>query len=66
MEEQAFEVLRLFRSGRDTHEISVELNLPESVVSRLLWVARSWDKGLPAIVMNRARELKQIAQKQVA
>lgn len=66
MEEQAFEVLRLFRSGRNTHEISVELNLPESFVSRLLWVARCWDRGLPAVLMNKARELKHIAPKQVA
>lgn len=66
MESQAKEVLRLFRSGKDTAEISKVMGLPEPTISRLLWVARCWEKGLPALMLNKAREVKRIEPQKVA
>jgi vacuolar-type H+-ATPase subunit C/Vma6 len=55
--------LRRFRAGSDTAEIAEWMRLPECKVSKLLWVARCREKGLPATFMNRAREVKRIAPK---
>jgi hypothetical protein len=56
----SIEVLRRFRSGKDTLEIAREFSVSEARVSRLLWVARCRDKGLPATFLTKAREVKRI------
>lgn len=40
--------LREFRSGRDTMQIATRFGISEARASKLIWVARSWEKGLPA------------------
>lgn len=40
--------LLLFRQGLDTIEIGKRLKIPEARASKLLWIARSRNKGLPA------------------
>ncbi len=40
--------LSMFREGKDTHEISKRLGIPEAVVSREIWIARCFERGLPA------------------
>ena len=57
-------VLDHFRKGKDTRQIARLMQMPEAQISRLLWVARCRDKGLPATYLNRAREIRKIAPKQ--
>lgn len=40
--------LQLFRAGCDTVEVALRLGIPESKASRYVWVARSWERGVPA------------------
>lgn len=40
--------LKLFRAGKDTVEIAKALGIPEARASKLLWVARSRARRLPA------------------
>jgi len=61
LDAKAEAVLALFRAGSDTMEIAIAMGLLEPTVSRLLWVARSREKRLPATFMNRDGKLKQIA-----
>jgi hypothetical protein len=56
--------LTLFRYGMDTHDLAKTFGVSEAKASRLLWVARCRERGLPAIFMNKAREVKLIAPKQ--
>jgi DNA-binding transcriptional regulator LsrR (DeoR family) len=56
--------LALFRYGMDTYDIAKTFGIPEAKASRLLWVARCREMGLPATFMNKAREVKLIAPKQ--
>ena len=55
--------LARFRAGSDTAEIAELMRLPECRVSKMLWVARCREKGLPAVFLNRSREVKLIAPK---
>lgn len=37
-----------FRKGKDTIRVAKRFGISEARASRLIWVARSWEKGLPA------------------
>ena len=52
--------LNLFRQGHDTFAIAKRLGISEAKASKLLWVARSREKGLPADYL-RAGHVARIA-----
>jgi transposase len=54
----SIEVLQKFRSGKDTLEMAKEFGVSEAMVTRLLWVARCRDKGLPSTFLTKKREVK--------
>ena len=58
LEVMAKNALKEFRKGNDTAEIAAKLQISEARASRLVWVARCQEKGLPATFLNRAREVK--------
>ncbi|WP_127524052.1 hypothetical protein [Mesorhizobium sp. Z1-4] len=40
--------LAYFRKGKDTMQVAKRFGISEARASKLIWVARSWEKGLPA------------------
>jgi hypothetical protein len=56
-------VLAHFRKGKDTLQIARLMQITEAQASHLLWLARCWERGLPATYLNRARQVCQVAPK---
>lgn len=48
LEKAADSCLAYFRKGKDTMQVAKRFGISEARASRLIWVARSWEKGLPA------------------
>lgn len=53
-------VLGLFRSGLDTAQIAKIMHIQEARASKLLWVARCHERGLPATFLTRSREVRNV------